>query len=82
MKLVFGYESLEKERNHDSGAVFMCVCRENERKKNGEGGGVGVVMWGKKDTSVSISADSTSILTSAMILMISTSNPGRSAVSI
>jgi hypothetical protein len=41
--------------------------------------------WGerasKRETSVSISADSTSILTSAMILIISTSNPGRSAVS-
>lgn len=34
-----------------------------------------------EDTSVSISADSTSMFTSAMTLMISTSNPGLSAVS-
>lgn len=36
----------------------------------------------EEDTSVSISADSTSMFTSAMTLMISTSNPGLSAVSI
>jgi len=36
----------------------------------------------EEDTSVSISADSTWIFTSAMTLMISTSNPGLSAVSI
>jgi len=36
----------------------------------------------EEDTSVSISADSTSMFTSEMTLMISTSNPGLSAVSI
>lgn len=35
----------------------------------------------EEDTSVSISADSTSMFTSAMTLMISTSSPGLSAVS-
>jgi hypothetical protein len=36
----------------------------------------------RENTSVSISADSTSMFISAIILMISTSNPGLSAVSI